>query len=252
MSTTNYAKRSLGQNFLIDANFIEKIVTAVDPGIGDTVIEIGPGRGAITETLVNSGANLIAVELDKELVPMLRETFSQYKNFMIHEADATAVDYQILIAANATSHEAIQKVKVVANLPYYISTAILQKLGEQRECFSSLVLMFQREVVDRITAKPGDSARGYLTVLVESAFTTEKLFDVPPAAFRPQPKVWSSVVRLTPRTNVIKDSEAFRELLSAAFAHKRKTILNNLKGIHTDAEELLRNSQIDPQTSGKP
>lgn len=243
----SYAKKSLGQNFLVDNIYIRKIVDAVDPSETDTIIEIGPGRGAITEQLVPSGANIIAIELDRELVPMLRERFTNDSNFNVVEADATELDFASLINADpqAASRNP-QLAKVVANLPYYISTAILQKLIEQRECFSSLVLMFQREVVDRITAGPGNSERGYLTVLVESAFTVEKLFDVPPMAFRPQPKVWSSVVRLTPKVNLVSHPEQFRQLLSAAFAQKRKTILNNLKTFSPEAPAALEKAKIDP------
>jgi dimethyladenosine transferase len=247
MTRPTFAKKSLGQNFLTDPKFIDSIVSAVDIGSGDAVIEIGPGRGAITEKLVRSGANVTAIELDRELVPMLREMFSEKGNFSIVEGDATEIDYRSLVEASAPPASPNARSKVVANLPYYISTAILQKLSEQRDCFSSLVLMFQREVVDRITAKPGSSERGYLTVLVESAFATEKLFDVPPTAFRPQPKVWSSVVMLSPNYHAIDDPEGFRRLLSTAFAQKRKTIFNNLKGIYADAEELLSRSEIDPQ-----
>lgn len=241
-----FAKKSLGQNFLVDESYIRKIVAAVDPAENETVIEIGPGRGAITEKLVASGANVIAIELDRELVPLLREKFSRSTNFTVIEADATEIDFATLISTNLKFEISDLKSKIVANLPYYISTAILQKLSEQRECFSSLVLMFQREVVDRITAEPGNSERGYLTVLVESAFTVEKLFDVPPTAFRPQPKVWSSVVRLTPKENVISQPEEFRKLVSAAFAQKRKTILNNLKNYSPDAVNALEQAAIDP------
>lgn len=242
----SYAKKSLGQNFLVDDTYIRKIIDAVDPSANDTIIEIGPGRGAITEKLVASGANVIAIELDRELAPLLRQNFTHAGNFTVVEADATEVDFASLIAANLKSEIPGLKSKVVANLPYYISTAILQKLSEQRECFSSLVLMFQREVVDRITAQPGNSDRGYLTVLVESAFSVTKLFDVPPTAFRPQPKVWSSVVRLKPKENVITQPDAFRKLLSVAFAQKRKTILNNLKTFSPDALVALENAEIDP------
>lgn len=242
-----FAKRSLGQNFLVDESYIRKIVVAVGPLEGETIIEIGPGRGAITEKLAASGANVIAIELDRELVPLLQDTFSSNLNFRVVEADATEIDFASLIAANLKSEILDLKSKVVANLPYYISTVILQKLSEQRECFSSLILMFQREVVDRITAEPGNSERGYLTVLVESAFTTEKMFDVPPTAFRPKPKVWSSVVRLTPKENVISQPEEFRKLLSAAFSQKRKTILNNLRRAYAGAEDRLVTAGIDPQ-----
>lgn len=237
-----FAKKSLGQNFLVDQIFIDRIVAAVDPVEGDTIIEIGPGRGAITESLVASGANVLAVELDREFVPQLQSRFESNTNFSITEADATQVDFeQLLSAILRTPHST----KLVANLPYYISTAILQRLAEQRGLFASLVLMFQKEVVDRITARPGNSDRGFLTVLAEAAFETEKLFDVPPQAFRPVPKVTSSVVRLIPKQNSAADEPAFRTLVSQAFLQKRKTILNNLRSAVPDATAILTNANID-------
>lgn len=241
-----FAKKSLGQNFLGDPAVVDKIVKALVLSVTDTIIEIGPGRGALTERIVATGANLIAIELDRELVPLLRDKFAHTTNFTVVEADGTEIDFTELVQSNPQSASRNPQSKVVANLPYYISTAILQNLSEQRKCFSSLVLMFQREVVDRITAEPGNSERGFLTVLVESAFTVEKLFDVPPTAFRPQPKVWSSVVRLIPKENVIAQPEEFRRLLSAAFAQKRKTILNNLKSYMPNAKDALEKAGIDP------
>ncbi len=242
------AKRSLGQNFLVDPNYIRKIVDSLELSASDTVVEIGSGRGAITEHLVESGAKVVAVELDREFVPMLREAFAENDNFSINEADATKVNFEELIVANSRS--AIRdphSTKLVANLPYYISTPILQHLSTQRHLFESLVLMFQKEVVDRITAKPGNSGRGFLTVLAEGAFHVEKLFDVPPTAFRPVPKVTSSVARFVPKPQLIDDEEAFRDLISIAFAQKRKTILNNLKVTYSDVKEKIERSGIDPQ-----
>lgn len=240
-----FAKKSLGQNFLIDQNVIEKIVDALGAMKDDVVIEIGPGRGALTEQLVEKAGKLIAIEIDRHLVPELRENFKEYSNLEIYESDVLTVDFNELLSNIKSEISNLKSAKLVANLPYYISTAILQRLAGQRECFSTLVLMLQREVVERIAARPGNSERGYFTVLVEAAFDVEKLFDVPPNAFRPAPKVWSSVVRLTPKPKTIADEPAFRELISAAFAQKRKTILNNLKAIYQDAEVALNNAQID-------
>ncbi len=233
-----FAKRSLGQNFLVDQNYIKRIVDAVDPFPGDTIIEIGPGRGAITEQLVESGANVIAIELDREFVSLLNELFTESVNFRVIEADATTIDFGSLIAPSSSA-------KLVANLPYNVSTAILQALAKQRRSFSSLVLMFQKEVVDRIAAMPGNSERGYLTVITEFAFTSEKLFDVPPTAFRPVPKVDSSVARLTPKPPSIADSDEFNSLVSLAFRQKRKTLANNLKGIYPNISETLLLAEID-------
>ena len=242
--TTGFAKRSLGQNFLVDQDFIDKIIKAVDPQPGETIIEIGPGRGALTQRLVNSGVKVIAIELDRELVPQLREQFKDSPNFRVIEDNATKVDFARIGLGGS---EVRIEFKVVANLPYYISTAILQHLASQRSCFSSLILMFQREVVGRITAEPGTRERGFLTVLVESAFSVRKLFDVPPNAFRPIPKVVSSVVELTPKPPLVTDNSEFRDLISQGFMQKRKTILNNLKGKYSNILDVLKKSEIDPQ-----
>jgi len=248
MTRSTFAKKSLGQNFLVDENYVRKIVGSFDLNETDTVIEIGPGRGAITEYLVESGANVIAVELDREFVPMLRERFAANDNFSVVEADATQIDFeQLLKDQKPKTKDERPKTKLVANLPYYISTPILQHLATQRHLFGSLVLMFQKEVVDRITAKPGDSDRGFLTVLVETGFSVQKLFDVPPTAFQPVPKVTSSVARFVPRESTIDDEKGFRDLISIAFGQKRKTILNNLKAAFPDAKEKLERSGIDPQ-----
>jgi 16S rRNA (adenine1518-N6/adenine1519-N6)-dimethyltransferase len=155
--------------------------------------------------------------------------------------DALTVEFDELLKGKAVAGKA----KLVANLPYNISTPILQRLIEHRALFSEIVLMFQREVVERITAKPGGKERGFLSVLVESAFETEYLFDVPPAAFYPVPKVWSAVVRLTPKEMQVEDEKAFRKLVSAAFVQKRKTILNNLRHNYERAEDLLQEAGID-------
>lgn len=243
-----FAKKSFGQNFLVDENYIDKIISALELQENEAVIEIGAGRGALTEKLVESGTNVVAIELEKDMIEVLRERFSQNSNFYLIEADALKIDFAEL----QKTHFPNQKIKLVANLPYYISTAILQKLIEQREVFSEFVLMFQREVVERITAEIGNSERGFLTVLVENYLETEKLFDVPPTAFRPIPKVWSAVVSLKPLENSeIKDEKLFREIVSSAFLQKRKTILNNLKNFQANAkfdlQNILENAEIEPQ-----
>ena len=221
-----FAKKSLGQNFLVDQNYITKIISALDPKPDETIIEIGPGRGALTERLVKSGARVIAIELDRDLIPLLQADFRDAENFTLIEKDALTIDFGQLIGKKK------QKLKLVANLPYYISTAILQHLIEYYEVFSEMILMLQKEVVGRITAEPGNKERGYLTVLTEAYFAAQKLFDVPPTAFRPEPKVWSSILHLKSKekqTVSIKDEKLFREIVSFGFRYKRKTILNNLK-----------------------
>lgn len=251
-SSKPFAKKSFGQNFLVDKNYIDKIIDALDLQTGESVVEIGAGRGALTEKLVESGANVIAIELDRDLIPLLKEKFAENENFSLIERDALKLDFRE-VSNRQTTKDKGQTTKLVANLPYYISTAILQKLIEQREVFSEMVLMFQREVVERITAEPGNKERGFLTVLVEAYLRAEKLFDVPPAAFRPAPKIWSAVVRLTAKETVeIENEKLFREIISAGFAQRRKTILNNLKNAPAvlkekigDAEKLLDDCGID-------
>ena len=236
-----FAKKSLGQNFLTDANYVNKIINAVSPTVGDVVIEIGPGRGALTEQLVNSGASVVAIELDRDLVRILGEQFKNNFNLRVLEADALEVNFTSLFGVESKLR------KLVANLPYYISTAILQRLAEQRDVFSELVLMFQKEVVDRITARPGNSERGFLTVIVEASFEVEKLFDVPPSAFSPRPKVSSAVVRLIPKSKSEIDETNFRALVSSSFAQKRKTIANNLRSHYPEYQTALLEAGIEPQ-----
>ena len=243
---TNYAKKSFGQNFLVDQNYINKIISALNPKEHETIIEIGAGRGALTEKLIESGAEIIAIELDRDLIPVLENDFGENENFKLVANDALKVDFSELSA----QHSALNT-KLVANLPYYISTAILQHLIGYRNEFSELVLMLQREVVERITAEIGNTERGFLTVLVEAYFESEKLFDVPPNAFRPAPKIWSSIVRLKPKAaDDISNDENFRKIVSCAFRQKRKTILNNLKNApeisdKENVKEVLENNNIE-------
>lgn len=250
-----FAKKSFGQNFLIDQNYINNIISALHLIEGETIIEIGAGRGALTGKLIESGANVLAIEFEREMIAFLRAEFAGIENFHLIESDALDVNFNELLENFNYS----APVKLVANLPYNISTAILQNLIEQREIFSELVLMFQREVVERLTARPGNKERGFLSVLTEEAFETEKLFDVSPAAFRPTPKIWSSVVRLITKSGSeidISDKKLFRELISCGFRQKRKTIFNNLKNVSPELqakierkgglEKILESTNIEP------
>lgn len=232
----SFPKRRFGQNFLADKNVVDRIIRAVDPQPDETIVEIGPGRGALTSRLVEKAGRVIALEFDRDLVPALRSQFSGTSNLKLVEADALTTDFceAIQPARNA---------RVVANLPYNIGTAILQRLIEQRGCISEMTLMLQREVVDRITAKAGSSDRGYLSVLVEAYCETEKLFDVSPQSFRPAPKVWSTVVSLRVRPRIaaeVKDEKLLWQVVSAGFAHPRKTILNNLREAPEALQVLLK------------
>jgi len=233
-----YPSKRLGQHFLRDQRTIHRIIEALAPKPNETIVEIGPGTGALTSVLVERAGRLVAIEFDNKLTPLLNERFGSLPNFKLLMADALAVDFcaEILPARTA---------RLVANLPYNISTAILQRLIAQRACFEEMVLMLQREVVERVLAPAGTSDRGFISVLVEAYCEAEKLFDVAPGAFRPPPKVWSSVMRVKfrPRINAdVADESLLWETVSAGFAQKRKTILNNLR--HAPGrlqEELKRN-----------
>jgi 16S rRNA (adenine1518-N6/adenine1519-N6)-dimethyltransferase len=229
-------KRRFGQNFLVDRGVVRRIIDAFDPRSDQTVIEIGPGRGALTNELIKRAGQVIAIEFDRDLAPRLRDQFAASTNFNLIEADALTIDFCEAI-------QPAQTARVVANLPYNIGTAILQRLIEQRSCISDMTVMLQREVIDRILAQPGSSERGYLSVFVEAYCETEKLFDVSPQAFRPAPKVWSTVAHLRVRPKIaaeVKNEKLLWQVVSAGFAHPRKTILNNLREAPESIQELLK------------
>ena len=234
--STNRPKRRFGQNFLVDQNVVDRIISAVAPRSDETLVEIGSGRGVLTGRLIEKASRVIAIEFDRDLIPQLRRQFHASANLLIVEADALAIDLCDAI-------QPAPKARVVANLPYNIATAILQRLIEQRRCLSDMTLMLQREVVDRIAAEAGSPDRGYLSVLVEAYCEVEKLFDVPPRAFRPVPKVWSKVVglRLRPQLGAdVRDEKLLLRVVSAGFAQPRKTILNNLRDAPEELQQLLK------------
>jgi 16S rRNA (adenine1518-N6/adenine1519-N6)-dimethyltransferase len=232
-----HPSKRLGQNFLVNSGVVDRIVRALGPRADETIIEIGPGKGALTAPLLDSAGLVVAIEFDRYLAALLLEKFAARDNFKLLQADALTTDFCAAIPA-AT------KVRVVANLPYNISTAILQRLLDQRHCVTEMVLMLQREVVDRITARAGASERGYLSVLVEAYCEVEKLFDVAPGSFQPAPKVWSSVIRLRVRPQTaateVQDEELLWRVVSAGFAQRRKTILNNLRSAPSPLQEIVK------------
>jgi len=245
------AKRGLGQNFLVGTHYPKRIVDSVSPQPGETIIEIGPGVGALTNLLIQRGARVVAIEIDRELIRTLSERFAETANLRLIEADALTSDFCRLISP-------VVSARVVANLPYYVSTPVLAHLIESRHCLSEMTLMLQREVVDRITSNPGGKEYGYLSVLVQFYCETAKLFDVPPGAFRPSPKVYSSVVRLQvrPQPSVLVDDQGmFFELTRVLFAQRRKTIFNNLRAGYgrlkienqQEIDRALTVSSLDPR-----
>ena len=225
--------KRLGQHFLKDPRTVHRIVEALNPQQDETIVEIGPGTGALTAALLERAGRVVAVEFDQKLEPLLHERFADHPGFKLVMGDALTTDFCAEI-------KPAPRARLAANLPYNISTAILQRLIAQRECLTEMVVMLQREVVERVLAPPGSSDRGYLSVLVEAYAETEKLFDIAPGAFRPPPKVWSSVMRLTFKPTTIANEELFWETVSAGFAQKRKTILNNLRRAPGRLQEVLQ------------
>lgn len=236
VSSEPYPSKRLGQHFLTDRRVIQRIIEALEPRAGETIIEIGPGTGALTAELVERAGRVVAIEFDNKLEPVLRERFAGSSNFELVMSDALTTDFCAVIAPARTA-------RLAANLPYNISTAILQRLIAQRACLDEMVVMLQREVVERVLAPAGTTDRGYISVLVEAYCETEKLFDVAPGAFRPPPKVWSSVMRVKFRPRIlveVKDEELLWATVSAGFAQKRKTILNNLRHASGRLQDVLK------------
>ena len=235
-SLIHHPSKRLGQNFLTDQRIIQRIIESLEPRADETIVEIGPGRGALTKSLLEKAGRLVAIEFDRSLIPILGESFGEKENFTLVQNDALVTDICDVIRPATEA-------RVVANLPYNIATAILQRLIEQRHCLTEMVLMLQKEVVERIMAGPGTSERGYLSVFVQFYCETEKLFDVAPSSFRPTPKVWSSMIRLRPRRQLaagVNDEKLLWQVVSAGFAQRRKTILNNLRNAPSPLQEIVK------------
>ena len=237
MATRRHVPRKrFGQHFLVDPEIIERIVSAVDPQRGDHLVEIGPGLGALTRPLLARVGHLHAIELDRDLSARLREQHSAGR-LTVHQADALRFDFAALPAP----------LRIVGNLPYNISTPLLFHVGAVATRCTDLHFMLQQEVVDRMVAGPAESEYGRLSVVLQYRFRLERLFEVSPAAFRPQPKVHSAVVRLVPRPadelNALSEAE-FSRVVSRAFSMRRKTLRNTLSGLisATDLAQL----GIDP------
>lgn len=222
-------RKRFGQHFLHDPVVIERIAAAIAPQAGEALVEIGPGRGALTRRLLDSDCgSLDAIEIDRELAALLRAELGGDQRFAVHEADALRVDLRILARRRG------RPLRVAGNLPYNISTPLLFHLLEAVRDISDFHVMLQREVVARMAARPGDTAYGRLTVMLSPWVQVERLFDVGPGAFQPPPKVWSAVARLTVRpVPAFPVNPAFPAVVAAAFAHRRKTLRNALRGLAT-------------------
>ena len=225
------ARKRFGQNFLIDAQVIAEIVGAVAPQRGDLVVEIGPGLGALTEPLLQKLDHLHVVEIDRDIVVRLRKSYSPEK-LTIHQGDALSFDFGTL--ADTVG----QKLHVVGNLPYNISTPLLFHLAQFAGQVHDMHFMLQKEVVERMVAEPATADYGRLSVMLQYRFVMDWLLDVPPESFDPPPKVDSAVVRLIPRSPdelTVRDEVRFSALVAAAFGQRRKMLRNNLKGVVDDA-----------------
>jgi 16S rRNA (adenine1518-N6/adenine1519-N6)-dimethyltransferase len=219
----HFARKRFGQHFLVDRSVLERIVAAIDPRPGDDILEIGPGPGALTALLIAGSGNLRAIEIDRDLAQALRARFPQTSLDLV-EGDALKFDYASLPPG----------VRLVGNLPYNISTPLLFRVSVCSDRLRDLHFMLQKEVVARMAAAHSTRDYGRLSVMLQHRFRVERLFDVPPGAFRPAPQVESSMVRLTPRSAAERgevDEESLRRVVSAAFSHRRKTLENALFGL---------------------
>jgi len=227
-------RKRFGQNFLQDAAVIDRIAAAIRPVPGEHLVEIGPGTGALTAALLASGCDLDVIELDRDLVPGLLAAFSLRPGFRLHSADALGFDFGSLIESRVDGHQRDRPLRIVGNLPYNISTPLLFRLLDNTDLIRDMHFMLQLEVVQRLAAAPGSRNWGRLGVMAQFHCKVEHLFDVPPSAFRPPPKVQSAIVRLTPWPDSPWpecEPSRLRALVKAAFAQRRKTLRNNLKGI---------------------
>jgi 16S rRNA (adenine1518-N6/adenine1519-N6)-dimethyltransferase len=236
------ARKRFGQHFLHDPIVLDKIASAISPRAGEHIVEIGPGRGALTRALLENwpagSASLDVIEIDRDLAPLLREEFvgdpssAGSGSIVIHEADALEFDFSALAAERGG------RLRIVGNLPYNISTPLLFHLLDHAAVIEDMHVMLQREVVDRIAARPGTGDYGRLTVMLAPWVEAESLFDVGPGAFQPPPRVWSAVVRLTVRQEpAFAVSPHFAGVVATAFSHRRKTIRNALRDV-VSAEQI--------------
>lgn len=222
-------RKRFGQNFLHDPAIIQRIVDSINPQKSDTVIEIGPGKGAITEQLLQRLERLNVIEIDRDLIQLLTIHFDN-KNLIIHEADALKFNFSQFNQAD---------LRIVGNLPYNISTPLLFHLLSYKGCIKDMLFMLQKEVVDRICAKPGSKQYGRLSIMLQLYCDVESLFTIKPGAFTPAPKVDSAIVKLIPLNQTryeVDDHDTFALIVREAFSQRRKTLRNNLKKYLSDTE----------------
>ena len=251
-------KKSFGQNFLTDTNILQKIVDTAEIDENVNVIEIGPGIGALTEFLAENTAEVMAFEIDDRLVPILADTLRDFDNVRVVNEDILKSDLQARIKEFANPNLPI---KVVANLPYYITTPILMHLIESGIPFSEFVVMMQREVADRISAQPNSKSYGSLSIAVQYYMTAKVAFIVPRTVFVPAPNVDSAILKMVRRDQPavgVKDEAFFFKVSKASFTHRRKTLWNNLTSyfgksneVKTKLESALDNAELSPSVRGE-
>ncbi len=232
-------RKRFGQHFLHDAGVIRRIVEVIQPGTGAPLVEIGPGRGALTRALLARGGKLTVIEVDRDLAAQLTQELGSAGLLKVIAADALEFDF----------HSFGMPVRVFGNLPYNISTPLLFHLLDHADCIEQMVFMLQKEVVDRICAAPGGGDYGRLTVMIQARCDVEHLFDVGAGAFQPPPQVESAVVRLIPRpvfAESIRDRELFAALVRGAFQQRRKMLRNALRAVVDDPGVLLQRQGLDP------
>ena len=239
----HHAKKRFGQNFLIDQNIIHKILHSINPQKNDNVIEIGPGLGALTKPLLQYVNKLDVIELDRDVIPKLIKNCKSPDNLEVHQCDVLKFNFREFCASRHINND----LRIIGNLPYNISTAVLFLLLENRDLIRDLHFMLQKEVVERICAPPGSRVYGRLSVMLQSYFRVTPLFTVPNHAFDPAPKVESAILQLVPNDRFskdIKDHKSFETLIRHAFSHRRKTLGNTLKKLCT--VDQIQSADIDP------
>ena len=250
------ASKSLGQNFLINNNIVEEIVSSANIGKEDLVIEIGPGIGTLTHQLLENAGKVIAIELDDRMIPILEDRFHLYSNFKLLHDDVLKVNLHSVIEEN---QEDLKSVKIVANLPYYITTPILMKLLEEALPIDSITVMVQKEVAERVVAQPGSRETGAITYSVHYYAEPKDVIFVPKESFLPAPEVNSEVIQLVIRKEPIirlKDKNLFFTVIKASFAQRRKTLLNGLTNAHLienkeEGKQLLQHIGLPENIRGE-
>ena len=251
-------KKSFGQNFLTDTNILQKIVDTAEINKNVNVIEIGPGIGALTEFLAENASEVMAFEIDERLVPILEDTLRDHDNVKVINEDVLKADLQTRVKEFENPDLPI---KVVANLPYYITTPILMHLIESKIPFAEFVVMMQKEVADRISAEPNTKAYGSLSIAVQYYMTAKVAFVVPRTVFVPAPNVDSAILKMTRREQPlveVKDEDFFFRVSKISFVHRRKTLWNNLTShfgkseeVKAKLEQALENANIKPSIRGE-